>query len=549
MIIRELVVVTTVALWQRRYHCRQNGGHTTFFNGNALSFPIKTYNTIHPTPISSTTLQVVSRNTLSFQPVNLQLKLHSPLESRGIHQQQNVTSVHTVTSSIFNRNTGTDRFGVTSILLLPTDSVSRNCSYQYPNSTSSLLRTFHVIVGTKNGHLLSLTIEYTDKASRLSQKYPVEWLYQQSETSATSKQATRPIPIYSLATIAGTENIMLLVGSADRNVHVWNKNYLNRLDGWKRTQRLGLHTGWVKDIVVLPTQSNDNDNGDGKTFTKSQTFRLLSIGCNRIESWTYTNSTSSSSGDIEWDHVSSTTIESSNNGALCTLSSDLLCLEVCRVVSSTQCGTIVAVGGVDGRIHFYCISSEKSQLQKISSLPAHQGRVNVLSYDTRQQILISGSHDGTIHCWSLFNDNKSLDSTNECITTPLSSLLIVCVASYQYNIGVRITALSCFATSGGCTLNILTGTQNGSIHLLSLTLNTACDRYELVLRDAIQIGRNTINKIDSLERIKVGPIINTFCRLTDDDTQYRESSGVPLDAFVVGHSQGMGILEFHETID
>jgi WD40 repeat protein len=505
MLIWSQVLATTITLWQwlvlRRRLERSN---TTFFKASAFSPPIKSFNKIclpQVTCISSAS----RRNLLSFQPVDLKL----PSPSRVLNEQ-NTTANDAVASSISNQY----RFGVTSLHLLPLHSMAGYDSQLFPTIRNSSVYTFHVMVGTKYGDLISLPIEYIDNIWRVSQHCPVEWLEQHRKPLTRKKKLLYPKPIYCLITLVVQQNMMLLVGSADRYVHVWNKKHQNKLDSWKATQRLGLHTGWVKDIGNLPTLAQLTCNNDPKsrTFTNhtnpsSDSFRLLSIGCNRIESWIYTSSTSSSPSDMEWNHVGTTAVENAGNSAGCTLSSDLLCLEVCRVVLCTQFAIVIAVGGVDGRIHFYCNNSTTNQLETIATVPAHQGRVNVLSYDTRQQILISGSHDGSIRCWSLNYDNKSLNSSRGQNPTLSSKLVIDSVASYHYNVGVRITALMTFTPRNyiHCMLNVVAGTQNGSIHLLSLIFNPDCDRYDIVQREAIQIESSSANEIDSHGRNQVGP--------------------------------------------
>jgi WD40 repeat protein len=275
--------------------------------------------------------------------------------------------------------------------------------------------------------------------------------------------------------------------------------------------------------------------------------RILSIGCNRIEYWIYNKSIGprSKNETSAWTHMSTTSIAStspnalvgtttkspnSSIGTVCTLSSDLLCLEVCTVVTSSSSSnhraTIVAVGGVDGRIHFYWDRQNPIQygLQHLITITAHQGRVNGLSYDETRQRLISGSHDGTIHCWSVQWNHMD---HNESIT-------IDQIASYEFNDGVRVTALLYFSSqrSNGTSMNIIAGTQVGSIHLLAITDKMESGKCEILATSDIYI-----DNYDGEARGN-GPIINAFCHL-----RVKTISNTSLNTFVVAHSQCMGIIQ------
>lgn len=126
--------------------------------------------------------------------------------------------------------------------------------------------------------------------------------------------------------------------------------------------------------------------------------------------------------------------ENNTNTCGCTLSSDLLCLASCScrglvdaakddaASAADRTGfTVLAAGGVDGRIHFWDESFRKktetnAKSSKISNddgdesmapvvVAAHNGRVNALQFfrldDDHASGLLSVSHDGTIQCWSL----------------------------------------------------------------------------------------------------------------------------------------------------
>jgi WD40 repeat protein len=399
---------------------------------------------------SSPYFNVTAKNALSYSPIDL--LQYAPSVSRLDHLF-NDNSASTGTSEIVPSSVSSPRkFGVTSLHVIP-----------YPQMKAALADAVHVMVGTKDGDLISLPIECKLGTWTVSQNFPIEWLNHKQNGTAHS-----PSPIYSLAAISVTTRTILLMGSADRHVHVWDYDFAR----WNTKQRLGPHTGWVKSVVALPTihlpvpHCTDSET---RTVEYCERYRFLSIGCNRIEYWRQ--------NDSEWIHCSTTSIESypslrmhssasPSNVLPSTLSSDILCLEVCDIcITPSDRSTIIAAGGVDGRIHFYLDCHVTTRLQHLTTVTAHQGRVNVLSFDVTQQVLMSGSHDGSVMLWSLTLSNNSRQIVSDNETIPLA-LVVTHIATHQLHDGARVTALVGVApqVSKSSDWNIIVGTYAQRIH-------------------------------------------------------------------------------------
>jgi WD40 repeat protein len=467
----------------------------------AAFFPSPTWNILPSTTGTSPVCRLVPRGSLSYQAIDFQ-----PSNDRG-------------------------DLGVTSTAAIGSISSDSTCL---------------VALGTKFGDLVVLPLQYNN-TWRLSQRSAVVWLPRIINSNINSP--TSPRPIYSLATI-GNESGMgcqLLAGGADRYVSVWKslkhtKEQTSVVCDWEMVQRLGPHTGWIKSVLHVP--SSQRQTAHANTIDKLPRHRLYSIGCNRIECWVYNE-------NGKWMQTKTVAIDSSpplifssgREPSVCTLSSDLLCLELCKIASPTQSDVIVfAAGGVDGRIHFFLDSetATRKHIDNIATVVGHQGRVNVLSFDEKSQLLFSGSHDGSVNCWQLsLKHGSSRDSD-----VSLSPKLIVCiVASYGFAADIRVTALSCSTVKPNLdcmndSVEVLIGTQNGQIHLLSLVISRdelKSRRHNFVSCDFVHLGIESENLTGTRER---SPIIHTFCRLIDNDfnTSIRR---IP-PSFIVGHSHGFG---------
>jgi len=287
-----------------------------------------------------------------------------------------------------------------------------------------------LVAGTKSGQILVSTINSEDVKGG-----PDKWI------ELPTDEYQPKFPVYSLT--FGTDGKVLFAGNGDRFVSTW------RLDnhGFRFSNKLGPHTGWVKAVAFhLGTQT------------------LYSIGCNCIESW-----------DCSKDpirRVSKRAIESSPDfGA--TLSSDLLCL--CLVD-----GLCLASGGVDGRIHLW--SLDILQPEAYCSFPCHSGRVNAMSFSARYGLLFSIGHDGKV-----------------CASRPYTESL-EWVDSFVLDGSPRLSALCMMQENGdGCKLAM--GTTDGQI--IAATVEVQDGKVSLTEKSRVQIENNPM--IYSICRSRIDP--------------------------------------------
>jgi len=198
-----------------------------------------------------------------------------------------------------------------------------------------------IVVGTKTGRIL------VSHRTRNMQQDTV-WHELDKEQYITN------YPIYSLA--VGDD--LMFAGAGDRYVSVWTQKGVS----FNFQGKLGPHTGWVKDLAYC------------------QNSKLLySIGCNCVESWDITDTSTIR-------HVSKRSIENSPDTGS-TLSSDLLSL--CLVD-----GHCLLSGGVDGRIHVW--SLDPLEMEPVLSSRIHDGRVNAMVFSSEMEVLFSVGHDGRI---------------------------------------------------------------------------------------------------------------------------------------------------------
>ena len=359
-------------------------------------------------------------------------------------------------------------------------------------------------------------------------------------STLTDDSAQPGLPVFSVA--VEEETATVFVGGGDRYVSVWQREQQSRVRSWNRIQRLGPHTGWVKSIA---TRRGSPNNGRPQP-------RIYSIGCNRIETW---EPCSFHDGDqVGWRHFETISIDSSpsKEGAACTLSSDLLSLThcYCSVAFGAQASSpspppvsILAAGGVDGRIHFFWNSDdEDGKMKPATFVSAHNGRVNALHFDFQCQVLFSVSHDGSIRCWSL--------KVNDDETSGSRSLSVSLVAWHNIGPECRITALSCWQDcqnsnnsekwhrpiqDGSRTIVVAVGTQNGLVGVLSFRRTGERhpqSKYQFALLRKIQIADKGTDADDT-------PVVSALCPLLQYSPGGDESSRT---ALVVGHSRGLGFI-------
>ena len=230
-----------------------------------------------------------------------------------------------------------------------------------------------IVVGTKTGRILA------SPSTRIMQQDAV-W------HELDKEQYSPNYPIYSLA----IGNELMFAGAGDRYVSVWTqKGARFHFQG-----KLGPHTGWVKDLAYC------------------QNAKLLySIGCNCVESWDITDTSTIR-------HVSKRSIENSPDTGS-TLSSDLLSL--CLVN-----GHCLLSGGVDGRIHVW--SLDPQEMEPVHSSRIHDGRVNAMVYSSEMEVLFSVGYDGRIVASKLGQGGRGFEANSSLhVGDPSSRLTSLCL--------------------------------------------------------------------------------------------------------------------------
>ena len=234
-------------------------------------------------------------------------------------------------------------------------------------------------------------------------------------------------PIYSMT----WKNGILACGGGDRYVTLYHNTTSTNLS---ELHRLGPHTGWVKDACFHSNNNNDC------------LLLLFSLGCNCIETWKYYNH----KNDHGWSHESTIRMNSCpTNGT--TLSSDLLCAFIYQ--------KYLLVGGVDGRIHLLDTSTSNI----ISSIPAHDGRVNQLLILSQKNMICSIGHDGTFQCRRIIITTNNDDDDIMISQTP--------DIQYEWKDERLLTMAEIISSNDDNKVAI--GTASGSVILFSPTTSSA----------------------------------------------------------------------------
>jgi len=294
------------------------------------------------------------------------------------------------------------------VSIVPGDIILRSFFHEGISSLSFNSYDNSVYMGTKRGRLKKLIGVKQDNNQLLKdiEQIPLD--------IDSNHETLKPYPIYSLITCHRGKN--MFCGGGDRYITIWSIH----LDRWSISQRLGPHTGWVKDLA----------------FYKEQ--YLFSIGCNCIEIWDKRN---------QYRHFKKIEVQScSSFGA--TLSSDLLCLGVY--------GHFLFAGGVDGRIHKWDIESEFKYHEAVS---VHDGRINKMLLMNQMKILVSVGNDGYVRCRDL-----SKEATHDPI---LTSWRFESDSTEVDEETVRITSL-CSIHENESQADIVIGTACGMIRILSI---------------------------------------------------------------------------------
>lgn len=408
----------------------------------------------------------------------------------------------------------------------------------------SINASLTVLAGTKQGRIQEVTFRCDENGTIDAIVLVLNESDDESQPGLCNKEPL-PLPVYSAAE---SENYIFF-GGADRYVTVWKKDVNEIPTGgsiWKKTQKLGPHTGWVKDLVY-----DDH-------FTK----RLYSIGCNCIEVWEeHCNGTATN-----WRHCKKLMVRSSNASLGATLSTDLLCLSSLVCSLQREMIPLLVAGGVDGRIHCWDLRSKSFNNERkpmiIHTFPAHEGRVNVLASDASSGVLFSGSHDGSIKCWSFETISDPLD---DCRISEMRSALLSELKLLDDNDeNTRITSLiicgDCSQTNnqpssqrGAFSRLCVAGTQSGYVFFIRVD-NNLCDK------DGTPSGRTKLRGSLSIlgkTRIVNGPMINALCyipmphrinrRVYCNSTESLRNISYD-GVLVVAHSQGMGTISMSANV-
>lgn len=248
------------------------------------------------------------------------------------------------------------------------------------------------------------------------------------------KVDTKTYPVYSLTSSPNC----LYCGCGDRYISVLRRQ--SGGNGYQVAQRLGPHTGWVKDL-----------------YHDSASNQLFSIGCNCIETWAL------SSDGACWEHVKKRTVESSPSLGS-TLSSDLLCL-----CGGPPDSSVFYAGGVDGRIHTW--STDPTIAEPLASVSVHAGRVNGILCDSatllNSTLLISWGHDGVLKCRTEEGDPLQVD--------------------IEIDLGdVRVTAGG-ITRSSVSSLELILGCSNGLIRHFQVQVQDSSD-VSILPRDTLSMA-------------------------------------------------------------
>ena len=333
-------------------------------------------------------------------------------------------------------------------------------------NASSKEQEILLVAGTKRGQL---HLFQWDNAAASGKEQP--WKHQGeivdsavASSQQTPTKSSAPYPIYSLLayrddTTTGAQQ-HLVCGSGDRFLTVWKK--CSETGEWSQQQRLGPHTGWVKALAM-----------DELSSTNGRSLLLLhSIGCNCIETWESSESSSGSHGGggvaRTWKHKTKRSIDSSPDQGS-TLSSDLLCLSIWK--------EWLISGGVDGRLHIwssnpYAAASSDKPLQ---SMAAHQGRVSALGvapilWNNNQEacLVFSIGHDGVLQC-------RKFSQTAAAETNLLLGSIAI---GDEDGTPARLTAMTCRWKDKN-TAQILLGSATGSLHQIFVSSTTGWETCSL----------------------------------------------------------------------
>ncbi len=295
-----------------------------------------------------------------------------------------------------------------------------------PSKVDDDHNTISFYVGTKRGKLKKVTIMKSSHALRDDDDddddIAIQDIHCMEENHNDSSQRSKtPYPIFSMMSLPTTtttkgtsdDGRVILAGSGDRYFTIWEEQDAAE-SSWRIQEKLGPHTGWVKDLALSSSCRNEQIKQEGE----NEKF-IFSIGCNCIEVW---KTNMLDDGARRFGHVHKLIIESSVDMGM-TLSSDILCLATTssfhncitdKTKKKQQEDTYwLFAGGVDGRIHRWTICNNSFRDAEVVYAPGHDGRVNALLVCHKLQVAVSIGSDGCINCWMLDIDASSCNKNEE----------------------------------------------------------------------------------------------------------------------------------------
>ena len=288
-------------------------------------------------------------------------------------------------------------------------------------------------------------------------------------------------PIYSMAVVSPKSNTkpsssshddsFLFCGSGDRWISVWKlaANTLadSRNQDFEFVQKLGPHTGWVKDLVY------------------DDTSRLLhSIGCNCIETWDCSRlvldqRASAITTSKMISHTTKRSIENSPTMGT-TLSSDLLCL--CLLPAHGELPRLLVSGGVDGRIHLWLSDPTTNNMNckiPLHTTLAHDGRVNAIVYSSATKTIVTAGNDGSL---CLFH--ASIERGFELVSQSK-------IDSRKSSLRITVTSIVSESKKQG-TCSLALGSSQGDLYFVTVEANDEGRIDARVENDCITMVENSM---------------------------------------------------------
>ena len=393
-----------------------------------------------------------------------------------------------------------DGIGISSVLPIP-----NNFQNQFQLDIGERVELY---VGTKRGQLFHVSVPkiFDENSIEINVTYI-------NTSNGVDNIILKPYPVYSMSLVRKASSSVgfdVLSGGGDRYVTVWEANFNSSENTKLRVkQQLGPHTGWVKDLSVSYSLSNEANLCDCTVF---------SIGCNCVEVWLLAQN--------EYAHQCKLQIESSVDMG-CTLSSDLLCLATYKCNQSSR--SYLLAGGVDGRLHRWIIPQSINELKKSTEfcntgvVLAHNGRVNSMLVCSKFGALVTTGADGCITCKTF--SSKSFHEW-EVASINMNGRLPFETPSFLSESKINLSA-SCVVRDGLSTAVISVGSSSGHLFLIQLSRT---DSSEVELKVLQQCFVHDDHE---------GHNIHALCSF--EDKEITESSS---NLIAVGHSNGLLLCSF-----